>query len=563
MLRVQSKPLSVVHVNANITLLPEQFIVQADFITSSSREDVLTHREWNQALLRGVIDTFLLAVERFADHPTLRNVWFRYLPESITDRFFCDVEHKLISELQRRSILRSSDGTSACATQLIILTKLFEDDVAAPLIPEAHLPSGFRYLSSDYYAHQLDGPILRRLGVRDMTDGDFFEGLKKMDQAGLFGSKSAAWHESVATCILRLHTPSGSDICPEVFMLSLLPLCNGGWALASSASKFVFPPAGLSIPDCLGLQSISSDIPDSSQQHKLFIRLGVAKPNPAAIAHKILETSDALSIADCVAYARFFFEHRHASNMPPATRLQLVDERGDGAQGDKLYLDLPGKGGVLALRDALSPLEARFLHPAYLSAHPDEAADDVTDETEMQVDTRSEWVAWLRDFVGVNGVPRVLRGHLTSDFLKRAPELVGKDLLVSLSAWWPYLCGRLTQAGALALGSVPVAGCRLDRLYLRRGALTRADHGLELPFVPVDDPEDCRWDFLEQLGVAIRFSARFFLNKLIHMQAQGKKDIEIVEEIYKQLDARFDEDEELIRCVLCVYLEKANVHVAR
>jgi hypothetical protein len=55
-----------------------------------------------------------------------------------------------MSELQRRPILRSSDGTYARASQLIILTRVFRDDVGAPLIPEAHLPRGFYYLSSDY-----------------------------------------------------------------------------------------------------------------------------------------------------------------------------------------------------------------------------------------------------------------------------------------------------------------------------------------------------------------------------------------------------------------------------
>jgi hypothetical protein len=97
------------------------------------------------------------------------------------------------------------------------------------------------------------------------------------------------------------------------------------------------------------------------------------------------------------------------------------------------------------------------------------------------------------------------------------------ELLLSLRAWWPRLSNQLTQAGARALGEVPIAGRRLDRLYLRRGALARADQGLELPFVPVDDPEDRRWDFLEQLGVAIRLNAQFFLNKLVHMQGAGRE----------------------------------------
>jgi hypothetical protein len=516
-----------------------QFIIQADFITSASREDVLAHKEWNRALLRGIIDAFLLAVERFVDHPTLRNVWFRYLPESISDSFFCYAEHKLMTELQRRPILRSSDGTYDRPSQFIILTPPFRDDVGAPLIPEEHLPRGLRYLSPDYNAHDRDGFILRHLGVREMTDDDFLEGLQTMDQADQFGSKSAAWHESIATCILRLLGPIfGRGVRPEVTLLRILPLRNGSWAPAASASKFMFPPAGVSIPDDLGLQSIAPDIPAFSSRYNLFSRLGVTLSNPATIAQKILFAGGPRQVEDRVAHARFFFEHRAIPSMPPAARLRLADERGLGAQADELYLDLPGKDGALALRDALSPLEARFLHPNYLSVYEDD--DEVG----------TQWISWLQDTVGVNVVPRVLDGHLTSDFLDRAPELAGPELLLSLRAWYPRLVNHLTQAGARALGDVPIAGRRLDRLYLRRGALARADHNLELPFVPVEDPEDRRWDFLEKLGVAICLNAQFWLNKLVHMQGRGEKDGDMVAEIYRQLDARFDEDEELIRCVL-------------
>jgi hypothetical protein len=511
----------------------------------------LAHNEWNKALLRSVVDAFLLAVERFAEHPTLRDVWFRYLPKSISDSFFCYVEHKLVSELQHRSTLRSSDGTYVPASQLIILPASYCDDVGAPLIPEAHLPRGLYYLSSDYNVHDRDGFIFRRLGVREMKDDDFLGGLKNMDQADFFSLKSATWHESVAACILRLRTPFERGIRPEVSMLRILPLCNGGWTLASSASMFIF--AGVSIPDGLGLQSISPDIPDTSARYKLFDRLGVTRANPTMIATKILLIGDPGSIVNRVTYARFFFEHHRLPNMPPATQLKLVDECGDSVQGYEVYLDLPGEDGALALRNALSPLEARFLHPDYLSSYPEEATGNVTDENEDRVDTRSEWVAWLRDFVGVQVVPRVLNGHITSDFLNRAPELAANELLASLRTWWPHLSSQLTQEGARALGEIPIAGRRLDGLYLRRVALARADPGFELPFIPVDDPEDRRWDFLELLGVAIRLNAQFFLNKLIHLQGQGEKDGKAVEETYKQLDARFDEDEELIRCVLYLY----------
>ncbi|KAI9435206.1 hypothetical protein F5148DRAFT_989928 [Russula earlei] len=517
-----------------------KFIVQADFITSASREDVLTDRSWNKALRGGVIEAFLLAITRFESDPTLRNVWFRYLPESISDSFFRHVEHKLLAELAGRQILRSSDGTYHRASQLLFLPSSFVDDSDAPLIPEGYLPRSQRYLSLDYDA-SADKQVLSRLGVCEMTGDDFLAGLASMDKANLFCLRGTAWHDAVATCLLSL----------PLRPLRILPLHNGSWAAAGAAHMFMFPP-GVSIPDDLGLQSIAPDISHHSPRYQLFIRLGVMPPNPVQIAKKILTALGPRSVAARLVHARFFFDHRRVQNMPPAIRLRLADERGEAAQGDELYLDLPGEDGALSLRDALLPA-ARFLHPDYLSAYPELHSDHEDDANTVHgadngfEDTRNEWLDWLRDNVGLNVVPRVLDGYLTPDFLDNASVLNDREILASLRLWWPRLQRHITKEGARALGAISIAGRRLDTLYLRRGALARVGDTLELPCIPVDDPEDHAWDFLEQLGVATRMNASFFLNKLLHMQAKGEKDHKVVEDIYRQLDARFDEDETLIK----------------
>ncbi len=503
----------------------EKFIIQADFVTSASREDVLADKLWNAALRKSVVDTFLLAIDRFEDHPVIRNVWFRYLPESISDSFFCYVEHKLLEELVRKQALRSLDGTYHCASQLFFLPSSFCDESGAPLIPEAYLPRAQHYLSPDYDIHpdRQDRQILRRLGVREMTGDDFLGGLANMDGAGMFGRQSNAWHDAAANCLLRLPRPSLGKIYPEVLRLRILPLHNGSWVPAASASTLTFPP-GVNIPDDLGLQSIVPGISLFSPRYQFFVYLGVMPPNPVPIARKILTVLGPRSVAARVAHAR-----------------------------------LPGADGALPLRDALLP-PARFLHPDYLSAYPESATDYETDANDANgadgtfEDTRSEWLNWLRDHVGVNVVPRVHHGHIVHEFLDHTSTLGSRELLVSLRAWWPRLLPQLSDEGARALGSISVAGRRLDTLYLRRGALARLDVEREIPAIPVDDPEDNAWDFLEKLGVATRISALFFVNKLVHMQAKGEKDYETVKDIYKQLDARFDEDETLIKCVFPAHI---------
>jgi hypothetical protein len=344
-----------------------KFIIQADFMTSASREDVLADKLWNDTLRKSIVDTFLLAIDRFKDHPVIRNVWFRYLPGSISDSFFCYVEHKLLEELYRKQILRSTDGTYHRASQLFFLPSSFCDESGTPLIPEAYLPHAHHYLSPDY-------------DIREMTGDDFLAGLANMDRANMFGTQNNAWHDALATCLLQLPRPSLGTIYPEVLRLRILPLSNGGWVPAALASTLTFPP-GVNIPDDLGLQSIVPGISPFSPRYKLFLYLRVMPPNPVPIAKKILTVLGPRSVAARVAHARFFFDHRRELGMPPAMRLRLVDEQGEAAQGNELYLDLPGVVGALSLRDALSSA-ARFLHPDYLSAYPEFVLNHKTDEDE-------------------------------------------------------------------------------------------------------------------------------------------------------------------------------------
>ncbi|KAI0260315.1 hypothetical protein BC834DRAFT_901531 [Gloeopeniophorella convolvens] len=522
------------------------FIIQADFITSASREDILEDRPWNISLRNSVVDAFILAIERFLQHPKLRDTWFRYLPEAIADSFFMKIEHLLFVELWTRSVLRSSDDTYVCGHQLLTVPSAFSDDWGAPLIPESSLPKGKYYLSLDYDALG-DARYLQRLGVCDMTEDQFLDSLAIMDKARLFDSQSEAWHDAVATCMLAIARKTPMIKIPaKLAGLHILPLRDGTWAAAVQAGTLTFSPSGVNVPDDLGLQSIAHGISVFSPRYQLFLRLGVLPPNPVYIANKILQAAGPRSIAARVTHARFFFEHRNVHNMLPASRLRLVDEHGVGAQSDELYLDIPAEDGALRLRDALSPT-ARFLHPDYLTALDGQGDSD--DE-----DAKKEWLPWLRDHVGVNAVPRILpNGHLAPEFAESAHTLPGRPLLASLRAWWQWLGPRLSESGRQELAATSVDGRRLDTLYLRRAALALSQHEGELPCVPVDDPEDRGWDFLAQLGVVMRIGASYFVNRLVHMQANGEKDREPVEEAYRQLDARFHEDEALIRKAFSEY----------
>src|ERR1700722_14940548 len=73
-------------------LYTKQFIIQADFLTSSSREDILSDLRWNTVLRDEISATFIIAAERFKMRPALQFNWFRFIPCNIRDPFFSSVE---------------------------------------------------------------------------------------------------------------------------------------------------------------------------------------------------------------------------------------------------------------------------------------------------------------------------------------------------------------------------------------------------------------------------------------------------------------------------------------
>jgi hypothetical protein len=130
-----------------------------------------------------------------------------------------------------------------------------------------------------------------------MSNHGFLAGPANMDRVSIVGTQNNAWHDAVATCILRLPRPSFGTIYPEVLPLRILPLSNGGFGIHVGIGPF-------------------------SPRYKLFIQLGVMPPNPVPIAKKILTVLGPRSVAARVAHARFFFDHQREPGMPPAMRLR-------------------------------------------------------------------------------------------------------------------------------------------------------------------------------------------------------------------------------------------------
>jgi hypothetical protein len=159
----EPKPDSHVYAFLPIRQMGFKFAIQADFILSSSREEVLTDRPWNKLLLAGVTEVFSSAVDTFKKSAPLALSYLKYIPAEgeVADPFFRSLRKSIIDKLAVTNSLLSSSGEWRKPAELRIADKnfrmLFPSEIAKDLF-------GFDYVD----VRMLGGSeLLRSLGAMD------------------------------------------------------------------------------------------------------------------------------------------------------------------------------------------------------------------------------------------------------------------------------------------------------------------------------------------------------------------------------------------------------------
>lgn len=90
-------------------IISAQILIQSDFITQASREDIFDSA-WNNRLLDEVTETFIDSVNTFSKHPTLQYHWLRYVQmQTVADDVWGRLQSKLFKRLASWEIFRASD----------------------------------------------------------------------------------------------------------------------------------------------------------------------------------------------------------------------------------------------------------------------------------------------------------------------------------------------------------------------------------------------------------------------------------------------------------------------
>jgi hypothetical protein len=75
------------------------------------------------------------------------------------------------------------------------------------------------------------------------------------------------------------------------------------------------------------------------------------------------------------------------------------------------------------------------------------------------------------------------------------------------------------------------------------------DEGRHIPAVDISDPQHPEWSLLNYFGVIMKGDIQYYLRCLISISEEHRPDVDSVAYIYEQIQARYRENEELIRYV--------------
>ncbi|OJJ33410.1 hypothetical protein ASPWEDRAFT_185791 [Aspergillus wentii DTO 134E9] len=551
------------------------FLIQSDFVTDASRQDIVRSSARNLGMLNCIAQVFVRAVSQFCQHPTLRYQWMRYLPQAkghSWDSFWVKLVDDIRDRLKVSPVLWvKSHSQLRCITDIRRIPAEMLDRNGDPLLPDLELE---QYPASEYFAKDLD--LLKGRGLVAMGPNSFISRVRQdlnRGQSSMIRSQTDDdWHYRVARVLVSAW--SKPERRKSITSLQLIPLIGGTWisALTMETESICYSHCnGYQIPTGLGLKLVDPQSERDPYRKQLFDLFGVEEPEVAKIRWMIIcfgRVFD-MSLQRSRKLLRFLYytAHLDKSHDSPShyTGFGLMDHllRKNPLKPDSLFF--PGNDPYSAeqLLTRVQPMgshdgapgtDVSILHPHYMEDGPTQPADE-----------NRTWKAWLAQSCLVRDViPFTLCGVLSNEFVfiaRHRPE----SFLGFLVKYWQFEGANVLENQDLVnqvlaievpcekgnmypLGKAYIPATELD--YARRFL----EEGEFFPWLQLDSSL-CDSTWLAELGKIARAlgfgypqsELEFYLTVLRFIASANKEggdppvNVGRIFDIYSRIEARYHE----------------------
>ncbi|KAF4449063.1 hypothetical protein F53441_7607 [Fusarium austroafricanum] len=556
---LSSDSMPIIEPQKIFALLPmKHFLIQSDFVINAIREGVVLTAQRNIDLLEGICDTFVQAVTKFCDHPTLQYTWMRYLPDkkNTYGNFWSELVGRIESKIRSLPLIRPDSG--GC---LRIITELGQplpqyldgqdNLLLRDLKPEVRL--------SRHYTAQ-DVTVLQEYGLGGFLVDHFIsmveQDLVSSDSWIKLNLSDDYLQANVASILSNILDETNESNRLAIRKLPILPLTDERWVAASDGLKVFFPSIeGVSIPCDLDFNLISPDAAARSESCKLFKNLGVETLDIKRVReaifsrHQLYRTQRGKKLKYYVNHLEFLF-YTHLPEVHPQQQYNDLFVASDSLRQEKprdvdIYLPCDDPLGP---RELLKPIEPQgetdkagnlpkvdFLHDRYLEVA----------ETPHQKGLN--WCDWLVEVIGIRRSLRLATKSSWNPDLSEACYYVAKSrpekFMTLLYNVWPeesrYFEGDSRLLLKLKNVHVLCQGGHMEPLqytYLPLPRLISEASGFlgnaKFPFLQLEGFSDNKFDdetwgsLVRHLGIGNKDDIEFFLKILVTRSGDNESDPE-------------------------------------
>ncbi|KAE9964487.1 hypothetical protein EG328_010419 [Venturia inaequalis] len=516
-----------------------KFLIQSDFITQASREDIFDSA-WNNRLLDEVTEAFIDSVNTFSKHPTLQYHWLRYVPtDDLADDVWGRLQLKLSKRLASWEIFQASGGSGfRKANALREVPHEYRDVNQDTLLPD--LPKEPTAYVSDSYDKAKDIPILRYLGLIDLTAAEFLARLEHdlrrnpCDSVMRSSSQDPQWHKNIAQMLLKLSkVPS---YLQSIKMLPIIPIKvpteeEPFWVVPRGAVLFFPTTGGIAVPPGLPFKLVDPHSLVDPDRVSFFRALGVQECDPkhvlSSIEHRF--ATGGCTLSQGVAYVKFMFWHHTAIPSSPRPKVKLASDQlewfdpHDSVSGWTYCTRYEGQYTMIAvqgpslLRSPDNKKTTRFKFP-----------HDLYYETLKKCERREDktGIEWFREFFDLQSTPQLhRRGYkqAASYELKHIAAHRSEILLGILEAKWSQYKPIADLDNIIKSCEVPISGYdawrELNETFLPLPKLTSIVSRLKLEkgfgflkeLEGLEASAESKWTFLNHFGVGSDADVYFWL----------------------------------------------------
>ena len=407
------------------------FLLHADFLLSTNREDILIDSPWNKALASAVSDAMVNAGVYMSNLPEgnyLRYAWMLYLPQKAPlNSLMMVIRWDLFEKLRHAPIMhtRQVGGKPRKPSDLTIVPDIYCDHKGVPFV---QLSKNVEFVSGGYSWIYGDtkNSIFNDLCAKTMGEEDFMASmvsLLRKDPTSFYKGKTPEWHTSFCrtlhTILLAAIQNSGgkpmqtwvtTPIGDHMSKLPIIPLRGGGWATSYSATSIdvYYAETGsgaAQIPDGIQMRVVDPEAASNPDRRRLFDLLGVRNISGENIHNAIIVTHDSVtfkpgSVAPHVAVSHlaFLFQSGWSSNVSDISMAHdfwLASAQGQCYKSSSMYLPskVPGAASLM-LPPGGADKHYRFLHPLYM-------------EGAVKIKDQDKWIEWILKHTQISVYPRL------------------------------------------------------------------------------------------------------------------------------------------------------------